>query len=127
MNPFTSATDHAAAIRGKQATSAAVTGLYADRIRKRNQNIHAIVVDTTEGALREAAERDQKDPRGALYGVPVTVKESFNLAGQPTTVNFPMLRNNRASQDALIVRRLREAGAVILGKTNIPTMLSDFQ
>jgi amidase len=57
----------------------------------------------------------------------MTVKESFNITGQPTTWGFPALRDNVATEDAVVVARLRAAGAVIFGKTNVPMSLADFQ
>ena len=65
--------------------------------------------------------------RGPLLGVPMTVKESFNVAGLPTTWGIPSGKNFRASEDALAVQRLKAAGAIILGKTNVPLSLGDFQ
>ena len=64
---------------------------------------------------------------GALLGVPMTVKESFNIAGLPTTWGDPQFKRFMPQEDALVVARLKNAGAVILGKTNVPLMLSDWQ
>lgn len=114
-----------------QISSRQLTELYIGRIQQHNPALHAIVIGNDADALRTARERDDDlrngNVRGPLHGVPVTVKESFNLAGLKTTVNFPQLKDNVARHDAFIVRQLRDAGAGILGKTNIPTMLSDYQ
>lgn len=118
-------------IRSGQISAYQLTELYLARIQQHNPALHAIVIGNDADALRTARERDddlrKNGVRGPLHGVPVTVKESFNLAGLKTTVNFAQLKDNVASQDAFVVRQLRDAGASFLGKTNIPTMLSDYQ
>jgi amidase len=129
---FASASQHAASIREKEVSCRELAELYIGRIHQHNPALHAIVISNEADAIRTAGERDDdlvnnNIVRGPLHGVPVTVKESFNLTGLKTTVNFPRLKNNVATSDALIVKRLKEAGATILGKTNIPTMLSDYQ
>ena len=94
----------------------ALAELYIGRIHQHNPALHAIVISNEADAIRTARERDDdltnNIVRGPLHGVPVTVKESFNLAGLKTTVNFPQLKNNVAATDALIVKRLKEAGAI---------------
>ena len=65
--------------------------------------------------------------RGPLHGVPITVKESFGIAGVPATAGAPFLRNNIPTEDSVPVARLRRSGAVLLGNTNVPFMLSDWQ
>ena len=62
-----------------------------------------------------------------MLGIPVTVKESYNIAGLPTTWGMPLQRNYVPAEDAVQVSRLQAAGAVLLGKTNVPLMLRDFQ
>jgi amidase len=128
---FASANEHAISIREKGVSCRELAELYIERIHEHNPALHAIVISNEADALRTAGERDgdliNNIVRGPLHGVPVTVKESFNLTGLATTVNFTQLRSNRAATDALIVKRLKGAGASILGKTNIPTMLSDVQ
>jgi amidase len=130
-SPFASATEHATAIREKEVSCRELAELYVRRIHQHNPALHAIVISNEADAMRTARERDDdlsRDiVRGPLHGVPVTVKEAFNLTGLKTTVNFSLLKNNVATADALVVERLKEAGATILGKTNIPTMLSDCQ
>jgi amidase len=130
-SPYASASEHATSIREQAVSCQSLAELYVGRIRQFNPALNAIVISNEADAIRTARERDddlrQHVVRGPLHGVPVTVKESFNLTGFKTTVNFPQLKNNVATADALVVRRLKEAGATILGKTNIPTMLSDYQ
>ena len=110
--PFASALHLASLIREGHETSEGLTTAYLERIERHNPTLHAIVQRNGEGALREARERDAnrgKDPEhGPLHGVPVTVKEAFDMEGFRTTVNFPQLKNNVADTDALVVRRLLE-------------------
>jgi len=75
-------------------------------------------------ADRAAAKGDWKGP---LHGVPMTVKESFDLTDHPTTWGRLDMKGNIAKQDALAVRRLKDAGAVVFGKTNVPALLADWQ
>ncbi len=84
-----------------------------------------------ERARQRAREADTALARGQswgpLHGVPMTVKEAFNVAGLPTTWGFEAHRDNRPQRDALTVQRLKAAGAVIFGKTNVPVFLADWQ
>jgi amidase len=64
---------------------------------------------------------------GPLHGIPMTVKESFNVAGLPTTFGNPLWKDNIASENAFLVERLLQAGAIVFGKTNVPYMLADAQ
>jgi len=129
--PFGSAVQLARAIRSGQVSSVELLRAYLDRVDRLNPAINAIVVDDRERALKaaRAADRALRDGRsvGPLHGVPMTVKESFNLVGQPTTWGDPQFAGNVATSDAVVVARLRAAGAVIFGKTNVPLALADFQ
>ena len=131
ISPFASATELAALVGEQRISSVALTELYLKRIRSRNPALQAIVIDNQADALRTASERDadldRGIVRGPLHGVPLTVKESFDVAGLKTTVNLPQLKENVARVDSFVVARARAAGACILGKTNVPTMLSDYQ
>jgi amidase len=101
------------------------------RVERFNPKLNAIVVPDFARARARAEAADRalaKGERwGPLHGLPMTIKESFNIAGLPTTWGVPEYRDNAAAADALYVRRLKEAGAVIFGKTNVPWMLQDFQ
>jgi len=105
--------------------------LYLDRILRHNPKLNAIVVIDREQAIKEAkaADRDLAEGRvrGPLHGVPTTVKESYDVAGWPTTWGNPAWKNNVASADAAVVERLKRAGAIVFGKTNVPLLLGDFQ
>ena len=128
---FSSAKSLSLQVASGQVTSTELTNEYYNHIKKHNKSINAFVVENKQEALETARKLDltlkEKGPSGILHGVPASVKESFNLKGQKTTVNFKMLRDNVAAEDAVIVRRLKEAGGVLLGKTNVPTLLADNQ
>ncbi len=119
-----------AALAAKQVSAVELARDAMDRIEACEPKINAVCVRdfavATETARRADA-RLAKGERGALLGVPMTVKDSFNLAGTPTTWGFPEHRNAVAAEDALAVQRLKAAGAVILGKTNVPVGLADWQ
>lgn len=97
------------------------------RIEETNERLNSVVVPLFEQALEEAervdAARASGEALGPLHGVPITIKESFDVAGAPTTMGLSARSKARASKDAVVVARLRAAGAIILGKTNVPQML----
>jgi amidase len=100
------------------------------RIESLDKSINAVVVRDFERARRAAVAADQALARGErrpLLGLPMTVKESYNVAGLPTTWGFPASRDYRPAEDAVVVQRLKAAGAVIIGKTNVPVALADWQ
>ncbi|MET0325644.1 MAG: amidase [Ilumatobacteraceae bacterium] len=129
--PFGSARQLARAVRSGAVSSVELLRGYLERVDRLNPAINAIVVDDRERALADAAAADearaQGQPVGPLHGVPMTVKENFSIPGQPTTWGYPDAAGNIASEDAVVVARLRAAGAVIFGKTNIPIAMADFQ
>lgn len=100
------------------------------RIEALDSRINAVVVRDFERAKAAAREADAALARGErrpLLGIPMTVKESFNVEGLPTTWGLPMGRDWRAAENAVAVARLKAAGAVILGKTNIAFSIADWQ
>ncbi len=100
------------------------------RIEQRDTEINAVVVrdfDRAREAARAADAALARGERRPLLGVPMTVKESFDVAGLPTTWGFAEFADYRPDTDALAVSRLKAAGAVILGKTNVPVALGDWQ
>jgi amidase len=117
-------------IRRRELSSAELTHLVLDRIDAVNPELNAVVELRREAALREAAAADEVLARGEqagpLHGVPLTVKEAFHVTGLHSTWGNPAFRDFIASRDAVVVRRLREAGAVIAGTTNVAFMLDDF-
>ena len=101
---------------------------YIARIERLDPKINAVVVRNFEPARARARALDQATDRSApLFGVPMTVKESYNVAGLPTTWGVTTLRDWIATSNALVVDRLANAGAVVFGKTNVPVMLADWQ
>src|SRR4051812_46901644 len=101
------------------------------RVERLNPALNAIVVMDAERARERARAADRALERGEvwgpLHGVPMTIKEAFDVAGLPTTWGVPALRGNIAERNAAVVDRLLAAGAVLFGKTNVPTMISDWQ
>ncbi len=119
----------AAAIRaGKLSVVEAVDAAIV-RLEHLDAEIDALAVPNFRAAFEEAKALGAAGPRGdqPLFGVPMTIKESFDVAGLPTTFGHPQFRNQIAPRDALLVRRLKAAGAVIVGKTNVPVDLTDWQ
>lgn len=128
---FLSATELARRIAAGEISSEALLRTYLDRVDQYNGDLNALVVDVRDQALAQAREADAAQARGEslgpLHGVPMTIKESYNLAGTPTTWGNPEWRDNIATEDAVPVRKLKEAGAIVFGKTNVPLRLADFQ
>jgi amidase len=100
------------------------------RIERYDGALNAVVVRDFERARAAAAGADAALARGErrpLLGLPITVKESYNVAGLPTTWGMPWFAGWRAPEDAVTVARLKAAGAIVLGKTNVPFALGDWQ
>jgi len=104
---------------------------FLDRQQRLHPTLNAVVVTDLPTAHRQANAIDRAIARGErigpLAGVPMTVKESFDIAGLPTTWGLPAHKDNIAARDSLVVERLRAAGAVIWGKSNVPVLLADWQ
>jgi amidase len=110
-----------AAMASGELTSRALTGFYLHRIDRLNPALHAVItvnVHAGTDAAASDARRAQRGPRGPLEGVPVLVKDNIQAAGMPTTAGSPALLAAEPP-DAFLVGRLREAGAVIIGKANL--------
>jgi amidase len=100
------------------------------RIEALDQRLDAVVVRDFERAREAAKAADVAltgGDRRPLLGIPMTFKEAFNIAGLPTTWGFPQFKDFVPKEDALVVSRMKSAGAIILGKTNLPLALADFQ
>jgi amidase len=127
---FRSATDTAQALRRKELSSRELTEMLLLRIEAANPALNAVVELWREAALQEALSADEATARGedagALHGVPITIKDSFNVAGLHTTWGNPAFKDFVADWDATVAWRLRRAGAIIIGKTNVAFMLGDF-
>ncbi len=119
-----SAVEIASGIREKRFTSTEVTESVLDRVSERNPKLNAIVFDTSAEARHQAAEADKAvaagDELGPLHGVPVTIKENIDQTGTPTTNGVPAFADMVADDDSPVVRNLRRAGAVFVGRTNTP-------
>jgi amidase len=100
------------------------------RIETLDQRLNAVVVRDFGRARQAAAAADialgRSDQR-RLLGIPMTIKEAFNVAGLPTTWGFPQFKDFVPKEDAVVVSRVRREGAILLGKTNVPVGLGDFQ
>lgn len=121
-----SAVEIAAGIREKRFSCAEVMTSVVERIRALNPKLNAIVVDRSEKALAEAAAADRAFASGAapepLFGVPVTIKVNIDQEGEATTNGLPALANLIAPGDSPLVRNLRRAGAIVVGRTNTPEL-----
>jgi len=128
---YRTASELAAMIRGKRISSVELTEACIARIERRDSDVNAVVVRDFERAREAARQSDARLSRGAadgpLHGVPMTIKESYDVAGLPTTWGHAIFKNQLAKTDAEAVRRFKQAGAVVLGKTNVPVNLGDFQ
>ncbi|WP_039828153.1 amidase [Nocardia testacea] len=127
---FHSAEQLAAALRAGEVTSVELTDEAIARIERDDSAINAICVPDFDRARAAARAADQARARGEdrpLLGIPVTVKESYDMAGLPTTWGIPRYADYIPAEDAVQVSRLKAAGAVILGKTNVPMTLRDIQ
>ena len=128
---YASATEVAEAIRSRTISAVAVLETQLDRITHHNPQLNALVTVDVEGARQRAIEADAALARGEiwgpLHGVPITIKDFFEVAGMRSTGSCPTFAKHISQQDAISVARLRSAGAVILGKTNLPEQAMDFQ
>lgn len=128
---YKSATELAHLIRAGQATSSDIVKEHLAQIRAYNDKLNALISIFEEEALQEAAlcDKEAKEGkfRGPLHGVPVTIKEQFWIKGKKSNTNFKMLKDFVAPEDAVIVDRIKKSGAIILGQTNVPKNLLDYQ
>jgi len=120
--PFRTISDAAAALAGKKISAVELTRASLDAIARENSRLNAFLTVMDEVALAEAKERDAElargDVRSILHGVPVAVKDVFCTKGVKTTCGSPIFANYVPDHDAAVVERLRQAGAVIVGKTH---------
>jgi len=127
---YQTATNLLAALRKSAVSSTEIVEAMIARIGAVDQSLNAIVVRDFDHARAAAAAADvartKGDPR-PLLGLPLTVKEAIDVEGLPTTWGLPGTEGEPAARDAVLVARLKAAGAIVLGKTNVPVMLSDWQ
>lgn len=131
IDPFSSANEIAAAIRGRRVSATEVLDLYLSRIAKHNPALNAICTLDEPGARERAKRADAALVRGELWGplhgVPMTIKDALETAGMRTTGGYPPLANYVPARDAPAVARLRAAGAILMGKTNVPPLSADYR
>jgi amidase len=129
--PFRSAKQLAADVRKKKIGCLELLELYLARVEKYDGALNAIVVRDFDRARTRARAADRALARrqawGPLHGVPMTIKESYDVAGLPTTWGVPAYAKNVATTNAVAVDRLLAAGVVLFGKTNVPLFLADWQ
>ncbi len=128
---FAPATRLAEEIRDRRVGCLELLDHYLARYERHNPALNAVVATQIDKARDRARQADAALERGEiwgpLHGVPMTVKESFDVAGMPTTWGNPVWRERLATGNAVLIDRLLAAGAVIYGKTNVPLMLQDAQ
>jgi len=121
----------ARAIRSRALSASDALEAYLAQIRRHNPRLNAVPTLDETGARARAADADRALARGEdwgpLHGVPITIKDTYETAGLRTTFGYPPTSACVPARDATVVARLREAGAVIMGKTNIPTAAYDWQ
>jgi len=131
VSALLTASEVARAIRTGHLSATEIVEAQLDRIEKFNPALNAIVTLDADNARCRAREADRAlaagKTWGPLHGVPITLKDSFDTAGLRTTSGYRPFRGRVPVEDATPVARLREAGAIILGKTNLPTLTNGLQ
>ncbi len=129
--PFRSAGQLAAEIQRKSVSAVELLDLFLKRVDLYNPGLNAIITTAIPEARARAQAADDALARGEswgpLHGVPMTIKESFDVVGMPTTWGVPDLTNNLPDRNAAAVERFLSAGAILFGKTNVPIYLADWQ
>lgn len=114
----------ARAIRERKISSVEVVRAHLEHIHTVNPRLNAVVFATAESALKEARNADRKNGAkntlGPLHGVPFTAKDIFSTAGLPSTAGLRIMRTHVPDHDATVIARMRNAGAILIGKTNCP-------
>lgn len=128
---FAAAVEQAAAIRDRELSAVELLNIHLERIARHNPALNAIVTLDEARARTRAQEADAALARGEswgpLHGVPVTIKDAIATAGIRTTGGYEPLAEYVPSEDAPVVARLKAAGAIVIGKTNLPVLSRDFQ
>jgi amidase len=130
ITPYSTATEMLAALRAKAISARELYAMHRARIEERDGQLNSIVVNTFdrgEAAAKEADRRIAAGEDAPLLGLPMTLKESEAVAGLPQTAGIPELKDNVAASDGIVPARCFAAGAALLGKTNIPVALGDWQ
>jgi amidase len=130
IGPFTGAVEMMAALDAHEIKSIDLVELHINRIQARDGELNAIPVRNFDHAREAAVAADMARARGEhapLLGLPMTLKESTQVAGLPQSAGIPDLKDYRPAHDGMVARRVFAAGACLLGKTNIPVALGDWQ
>src|SRR5256714_12157060 len=129
--PFSTTTQIAAAIRAGDVSATQVLEAHLAQIEKTNSKLNAVITMDAERARERAREADEALARGQvwgpLHGVPFTLKDAHATAGMRTTTGFPPLADYVPQEDSTVTARLKAAGGILIGKTNVAMMLADYQ
>ena len=128
---FESAIELAGRIRRREVSSLELTDHFIRRIEKYDDAINAVVVRDFDRAREAASAADaalaRGEAQGPLHGLPMTIKEAYDIEGLPTTWGIPGMERNVATSDSASVESYKQAGALFMGKTNVPIHLADLQ
>ena len=130
IDPFATASQMVAALRDREVSAVELLELHLRRIERHNPALNAIVTPDYDAARVVAANADTtraEDGAGRLLGLPLTIKDSIDVRGLLGTAGMEEFADRRPSTDGRLAARLRDAGGVIMGKTNVPAKLSDWQ
>lgn len=129
--PRAGAAGLAQAIREGRISSREALDFHLDRVERLNPEINAVIALDADGARKRALEADAARARGEswgpLHGLPMTIKDTYEVTGMATVCGAPALENHRPETNALAVQRLIDAGAIVFGKTNTPLFAEDIQ
>src|SRR3954471_18902338 len=125
---FSSATKLVRALKAKKVGALELLDHFAARIAKYDGTLNALPVLDLDAARARAKAFDRKGAKPSpLAGLPMTMKESFDLAGFPTTWGLAEYANKKVEKNAIAVDRFLAAGANVFGKSNVPTLLADWE
>lgn len=129
--PLRPATEQLAALRSGAVSATELLDATVERYERFNPDLNAVIVERIDDARARSVELDSAlakgEAPGPLHGLPMTIKEAFDWVGTPTTWGYESQADNIATENATMVQRLLDAGAVIYGKTNVPVSLADWQ
>lgn len=129
--PFLALREVARRIHSRELSSVDYTRAILEQINRHNPRINAICIMDDHSALAEAAKADAARERGedwgVFHGIPFTVKDTFATKGMRTSFANPLLRKHIPDFDATLVERVKKAGGIVLGKTNLPMFAFDWQ
>src|SRR6476620_3464014 len=128
---YKSATELASLIRRKKVSALELLDHFLARVENHNPKLNAIIWMDRDKARKRAKAADAALKKGKrlppLHGVPMTIKESFQVAGSPTTWGVPAMKDNVTGTTAVLAQRMIDAGVTLFRKTNVPVMLADWQ